>query len=143
MHSWREFKDSRFALLFKYPGETHQGNSVEKTESRQDEVVRVHFVARDSQEVYFEVTKYGAVPARVEYQQHKQNLEKRFEPFTITELKEIVWKSLPAHEYSFEWNGGARSVLLVERGDGTYRILYDPRSPVNLQVLSTVEWTNH
>ena len=142
MQDWQLFKDSRFSLQFRYPPNTPQGYSVDKSESQQDDALRVHFISRDSQELYFEVTKYSALLARIEYQQHKAELEKRFSELVITESKEISWKSLPAYEYSFEWSKGTRSVILFERNGATYRILYDPRSPLNNQMLSTFEWTD-
>ena len=137
MQDWQLFKDSRFSLQFRYPPKTPQGHFVNKTESQQDKAVRVHFVSRDSQELYFEVTKYQALHAQDEYRQHRQDLEKRLDEFNIKDLEQITWKSLPAYEYSFKWSQGARSVILVERNGETYRILYDPRSPLNVQILST------
>jgi len=140
MDDWQEFRDAKFTLLFKVPEATPQGHFVDKTEGEQGESIRVHFTSRDSKELYFEVTKYEALTPQTEYQQHRTNLEKRFSKFSITELKEIDWKSLSAYEYSFEWDQGKRSIILVEWDHATYRFLYDPRSPLNLQVLSTVEW---
>lgn len=140
MRNWHVFNDSRFALSFKYPGETPQGHLVEQIEGQKNDALRIHFISKERKELYIEVTKYHALPARVEYAQHKRELENRFEELYITELRTTVWKSLPAYEYSFEWSQDARSVILVERNDITYRILYDPRSPLNTQVLSTIEF---
>lgn len=142
MQDWQLPKDSRFALQFRFPPTTSQGYPVDKTESQHDEGVRVHFFSRDSQELYFEVTRYYALRAQVEYEPHKVDLEKRLDEIRITDLEQITWKSLPAYEYSFVWNQGARSVLFVQRNGSTYRILYDPRSLLNIQVLSTLEWTD-
>lgn len=142
MHAWQQFEDPTFPLVFRYPEKTPQGYLVDKTGSHQDEVVRVHLTSQGSQELYFEITKYPALPAEVEYRQHRQSLEQRFSGLRISEVNEITWKSLAAYEYTFEWNQGVRSVILVERNGATYRFLYDPRSPLNLQVLSTVEWTD-
>ena len=83
------FKDSRFSVQFRYPPNTPQGYSVDKSERQQDDALRVHFVARDSQELYIEVTKYSALLAQIEYQQHRAELENRFSELIITELKEI------------------------------------------------------
>jgi hypothetical protein len=140
MDDWQRFKDSQFSLLFKYPEETPQGHFVDKAESLQGESIRIHLASRDSKELYFEVTKYQDLPAQMEYHQYREKLEQRFSELIITELKEMIWKSHPTSEYSFEWKQGARSVLLVRRDDATYRILYDPRSPLNTQILSTIEW---
>jgi hypothetical protein len=140
MDDWQQFKDSRFSLCFKVPEQTSQGHFVNRAESQQGESIRVHFISMDSKELYFELTKYETLTAQLEYQQPRANLEKRFSEFFITELKEMNWKSHSAYEYSFEWDQGKRSVILVERNIDTYRFLYDPRSPLNLQILSTVEW---
>jgi hypothetical protein len=140
MQNWKYFTDSRFALGFRYPQATPQGHIVEWAESQKDDVVRVHFTSKDSQELYFEVTKYFGLPAQVEYQQHKESLEERPEEFVVSGLKEIHWMSQPAYEYSIKWDNRARMVILLETDDATYRILYDPYSPLNIQILSTLQW---
>lgn len=141
MQNWQHFVDTRFALGFRYPPTTPQGHPVEKTESQKDDVVRVHFTSKNSQELYFEVTKYFGLPAQVEYQQHKKSLEERTEEFVVSDLKEILWMSQPAYEYSIKWDNSARAVILLETDQATYRILYDPYSPLNIQILSTLQWT--
>ena len=103
-------------------------------------MLRVHILAPKSREVYFEVSRYDSLSAKAEYQQHKEHLTKQFDPLAISELKETLCASLPGYEYSFEWDHGRRVVLLVERADAMYRIIYNPRFPVNLQILSTMQW---
>jgi predicted kinase len=140
-NGWQLFDDSRFDLQFRYPRETSEGNRIEKKERQENEVIRVHLVSRDSQQLYLEVTKYQGLDPKQEYERHKEDLEKRFQELSITDIQAIDWKSLPGYQYSFEWPQGRRSVMVFDRNGSTYRILYDPRSPLNLQVLSTVEWT--
>ena len=140
METWELFANDQFALQFRHPIVTAQGEPVERIESRAEGMLRVHILSPQMRELYFEVPKYPHLPAKLEYQQHKQSLEQRFSEFNISDVKEIAWKSLSAYEYSFEWNEGLRTVILVERKDGTYRILFDPRSPLNLEVWSTLEW---
>jgi len=84
MQDWRLSRDSRFALQFRFPPRTSQGYPVDKTESQQDEAVRVYFFSRDSQELYFEVTRYYALGAQAEYRRHWQHLEKQLDEFRIT-----------------------------------------------------------
>ena len=55
-------------------------------------------------------------------------------------MKPVICASLPAYEYTFGWDQGERTVILVARGGAAYSILYNSRSPVNLQILSTVNW---
>ena len=141
MQNWQHFADSSFALGFQYPRTTPQGHTVEKAESQGDEWVRVHFTSKDSRELYFEITKYFDLRAQVEYQRHRAFLQESLEQFSISVLKEIHWMSQSAYEYSFKWEQGARVVILLESDHTTYRILYDPYSPLNARILSTLQWT--
>ena len=141
MQNWQHFSDPRFAFGFQYPQITPQGHLVEKAESQDQVIVRIHFRSKDSHELYFEITKYFDLPAQVKYQRHKESLEIRLEQFSISGLKEIRWLSQPAYEYSFKWHKGARVVRFIETESATYRIIYDPNSPLNVQILSTVQWT--
>jgi hypothetical protein len=140
MQNWQDFADSRFALRFQYPKVTPQGHLVEMAESQAKDMVRIHFTSKDSREVYFEITQYYDFSAKMEYQRHKENLEKRPEEFVVTGLKEIPWMSQRAYEYSLDWSQATRVVRLIEIGDTLYRILYDPQSPLNLRILSTIQW---
>jgi hypothetical protein len=140
MNSWQRFDDPRFALQFRYPGEAADGEAVARVETEQAGMLRVHVLAPICREVYFEVTKYDALSAESKYQRHKASLPNQFDPLVISELRETVCASLSGYEYTFEWDQGRRVVLLVERENATYRILYNPGFPVNLKILSTLEW---
>jgi len=140
MENWQRFSDPGFALQFNYPKLATDGEPVDRVETKQEGMLRVHILSPKSREVYFEVSKYDLLVAESEYQRHKEYLPKQFYLLSITELRETHCASLPAHDYTFEWDQGIRTVILVERADATYRILYNPRFSVNLQILSTVEW---
>lgn len=141
MQNWQHFSDPRFELGFQYPPTTPQGHIVERAESPEAAAIRIHFKSKDSRELYFEITKHSNLPAPVEHEQHKESLVKRPGGFVVSDLKEIRWMSQPAYEYSLKWHMGARVVILIEVDKSTYRILYDPYSPLNVQILSTVQWT--
>jgi hypothetical protein len=141
MHNWPHFSYPEFALGFQYPQSTPHGHILEKEERREEGVIRVHFTSKDSRELYFEISKYNDLSPQAEYQRHKENLEARLEQFVVSELREIRWMSQPAYEYSLKWPRGTRTVTLIEADGATYRILYDPSSPLNIQVLSTLRWT--
>ena len=140
MQNWQHFTDSRFMLGFQYPQITPQGKPVELAENDVQEKVRVHITSKDSREVYFEITKYQDLSAQMEYERHKQNLEQRPEEFVVTDLREIHWMSQRAYEYLVRWSQGSRIVRLIEDENVTYRLLYDPKSPLNTQILLTVQW---
>jgi hypothetical protein len=139
--NWQLFADPRFQLRFKYPATTAQGHVVESIEEQSSDFTRVHLVSRDSEEVYFEVRRYHNLLSQDEYQRHRAYLEKRFEldGFTITELTDHTVGMSPAYLYSFQWDGKQRVAILIRQAQVTYRIIYDPHSPVNTQILSTIE----
>ena len=141
MQNWQHFVYPGFALGFKYPQITPQGHLVEKVETQSEERIRVHFMSKESRELYFEITKYIGLPAQAEYQNHKEYLENRPEGHIVSDLREIRWMSQTAYEYSIKWRQGTRIVMLIETDNTTYRVLYDPDSPLNVQVLSTLQWT--
>jgi hypothetical protein len=140
MDDWLLFQDPRFVLQVKYPRLSTEGEPVDCMETQRDGVLRVHILAPTSREVYFEITRYPLLSAKDEYKRHSERLARQFETVSLTDLKETQLAGLHALEYTFEWPQGTRTVALVERRDATYRILYDPRSSVNLQILSTLEW---
>jgi hypothetical protein len=140
MQDWQHFTDSRFILSFQYPPVTPQGRLVEIAERQEQDIIRIHFTSKDSREVYFEISKYDFLSPPTEYQRHKENLEKRGEGFVVSDLKEIRWMSQPAFEYSLKWSRGTRTIIMIEADSATYRALYDPFSPLNLQILSTLRW---
>lgn len=143
MQTWHLFQDSRFELQFTYPYRTADGESVDRLESEQAGTLRIHLLSPIGREVYFEVSKYDPLSPEAAYRQHCESLEKQFDRLEITALRKTTFAAFPAHEYSFEWDQEKRAVLLVERGTATYRLLYNSQFPINLQILSTVEWLTH
>lgn len=141
MQNWQHFSEPEFALGFQYPLITPQGHTVEKAERRKADAIRIHFTSKGSREVYFEISKFHRLSPSVEYQQHKEILEKRAEGFVVSELKEIHWLSQSAYEYSLKWGQGRRIVRLIQVENELYRFLYDPKSPLNARILLTIQWT--
>lgn len=140
MEDWQLFEDIRFALRFHYPRSGTDGEAVERVEVQRDGMLRAHILTPNSREVYFEVTMYESQSVDSVYQQHRRSLEKQFHPLKITELTETSLTSLPAHRYTFEFDQSTRTAVLLVCKDATFRILYNPRFPINMRILSTVEW---
>ncbi len=108
---------------------------------REDQTsTRRHLRSAGSDEVYFEVTRYTGLTASEEYRVHSGYLQGRFRKLAITTLEEEPIGAQPAWRYRFEWDGGARAVVLAERGPETYRIIYNPRSKLNEEILGTVRF---
>jgi hypothetical protein len=85
------------------------------------------------------VVRFPDLAPREEYEHHRSYLEQRFGADAITALTEASLDRLPAHAYGLHLPDRERSVLLIQIGQDTYRILYNPRSPINAHVVATME----
>jgi hypothetical protein len=139
---WQRFTRPRFRLEFSYPAVTPQGHAVERNEEPFRDYDRVHLSSPDSQELYLEVVRFHDLAPQDEYLHHRPYLEKRFGANSITALTETSLKGRPAWAYAFRWDDGERtierSVFLLQAARDTYRIIYDPRSQLNTQVIATL-----
>jgi hypothetical protein len=139
---WQRFTRPEFAIGFSYPAVTPQRQTVERDEQPFRDYARVHLSSPDRQELYLEVVRFHDMAPRDEYQHHRPYLEKRFGADSITPLTETTLRGRPAWAYAFRWDEAERSVeravLLLEIDGDTYRVIYDPRSALNAQVLATI-----
>jgi hypothetical protein len=128
---WVRF--SGFGVEFEYPADG----------ARRDEAPqRVHIQSPDRQELYFEVARFAGLTPEAEYERHKPYLEGRFGAHAVTELAETTHVGSPAWTYSFNWAEDgrpmARTALLLQIGADTCRVIRDPRSALNDEVLATL-----
>ncbi|MFL6029211.1 MAG: hypothetical protein ACJ74D_04165 [Gaiellaceae bacterium] len=127
---WTRF--SGFGVEFSYPA------SAERDEAA--DIVHVH--SADRQELYFEVARFRGLTPQQEYARHRPYLEQRFGPGAVTELTATNLGNTPAWTYSFNWDeeGSAmeRTAVLLQLGPDTCRIIRDPRSVLNDEVLASV-----
>jgi YD repeat-containing protein len=138
----QRFTRPEFAIEFSYPAVTPQGHTLERSDEPFRDYARVHLSSPDSQELYVEAVRFHDLAPRDEYRHHRPYLEKRFGADSITPLTETTVRGRPAWAYAFRWDEAGRSVeravLLFEIGGDTYRLIYDPRSALNAQVLATL-----
>ncbi len=139
MENWQIFSEPQYKIQLKYPNPTPQGFTVEKIGSQRNDTRRVHFSSKGSSELYFEVVKLLNLEPDEEYQLHKSFLLQNFEKLTITELQRTLVGTYSALTYAFTWPQKERKVILLQNGGATYRILYDPCSELNHQVVATIE----
>jgi hypothetical protein len=136
---WQQFAHPEFWFRFSYPVVTPKGRVVERVEERRDDAVRVHLTTRDKEELYVEVFLFPDLAPHNEYVRHRAYLVQRFGAGSTTPLTETSLGEWPAWAYAFGWEQGERSVLLLQIGPDTHRIIYDPRSPLSLQVIATLK----
>ncbi len=143
---WRRFTRLRFRVEFSYPEVTPHGQPVERNEQRVDdhrgEMERIHLSSPDRRELYFELARFGGIAPQDEYANHKPYLEKRFGAGSVTALTATSLHDRPSWTYAFHWDEQKgpmeRAALLLQVGEDTYRVIYDPRSELNDQVIATL-----
>jgi hypothetical protein len=139
---WKRFARPGFLLEFGYPDPTPNGQAVERDEDPFRSYARVHLSSPDRSELYFEVVRFGARAPEDEYLEHRPHLEGRFGTDSVTALTETRLLGRPAWAYSFRWDEEGRpmerAVLMLQVAGETYRIIYDPRSPLNDRVIATL-----
>ena len=64
----------------------------------------------------------------------------RLAPSNGNRTRKDTFAVLPAYQYSFTWNGNERKVVLVEQAEWLYRVIYDPESPINLDIVGTIHF---
>ena len=139
---WESVAFAGSAVGFRYPAVTPQGQTVERVDEtandHRGDIERVHLSSPDKQELYVEGIRFRGLSPQDEHERHRAYLEQRFGAGSVTPLSETSHGEQPAWEYSFRWKDGERSVLLLELDGDTYRILWNPRSELNLRVVATV-----
>ncbi len=139
---WQPLAQAGFEVDLSYPAVTPHGHPVERAEQRiaddRGDRERVHLTSRGTAELYIEVMRFHGLAPQDEYRQHRPYLEQRFGAGSVTKLTEATLAGRSAHAYSFRWDEGERSVLLLGVHGDTYRVLYDPRSELNGRVVATV-----
>lgn len=130
--SWQVFAIPELGLQFRHPAMTPQGAPVVMDE------FRVHFRSEQSEELYFEVSRHWKLSVQEAYERERSFGLKQFGPGAVSELMEITFAGQAAFTFSIQWDGEERTVALIEKGKMLYRVLYDPRSPLNTKILSTL-----
>jgi hypothetical protein len=139
---WEQYANPRFAVEFSYPSPTPREHEVVRQEERahdhRGDIERVHLSSPTSGELYFELARFRGIAPQDEYANHRPYLEKRFGKDGVSELTETTLLDRPAWAYGIRWGEGERAVLLLPLGGDTYRIIRDPRSALNDEVLATL-----
>ena len=139
---WERFARPGFRVEFSYPAVTPQGHTVERDDEPFRDSARVHLSSPDRQELYLEVVRFDDLTPEDENLHHRAHLEKRFGADSIARLTQTELQGRPAWTYAFRWEEGERtmerSVLLVRIDRDTYRIIYDPRSQLNADVIASL-----
>jgi len=132
---WQDFSIPNMGLRLRYPQHATDGEPVEMDD------VRAHFRTMDSTQVYFEVSRHTGTTAR-DLIARETGVIRRAEPkVQITEPAPILFAGHDALRFTVTFPDRERIFTIVERGAYVYRVVYDPRSPINEEIVETVEFT--
>jgi hypothetical protein len=139
---WQRFTRPGFKVEFSYPAVTPEGHAVERAEERatdhRGDIDRVYLTSPGSGELYFEAVRFRDLTPQDEYLSHTSYLRRRFGDDAVSELTETSLGERPAWAYALRWDEEERTILMLQVDPDTYRVIYDPRSPLNEQVLATL-----
>jgi hypothetical protein len=143
---WERFTRPGFRLEFSYPAVTPRGQAVDRTEEHvvdhRGDMERIHLSSPDRSELYVEVARFRGIAPDDEYLNHSPYLKQRFGADAVTDLTGTSLQGRQAWSYAFRWDEEGRpmerSALLLHVADDTYRVIYDPRSELNDEVIATI-----
>ncbi len=140
MKQWHRFSDPDFGVTFSFPDSSPAGYEIKRKLWKTGEMNRIHLSSPESSELYFELTCYlkELDPERGRKMLVDENRQ-RFQNFNATPLEESSAAPVPAQSFTFSWREAARHVLFFDFNKLTYRIIFDPQSQLNHQILSTVK----
>jgi hypothetical protein len=141
---WEQLMRPGFKVLISYPAVTPLGHTVERLEEHVEahpvagDFDRIHLSTPASGELYVELARFVDRTPADEYRLHQASLAQRFGADAVSALRQTTFGERRAWAYDFRWDEGERSVLLLEVGCDTYRVIHDPRSELNTRVLATI-----
>ncbi len=138
MPAWNTITDRKHDFSFRVPAETPLRQEVRVDRSEEEGIHRVHVYSPDRSELYFEVVSY---PGHIDHQQalqaQKSYLREQFVEPVIGATAPGTFQSLPRSKFAFQAGEITREFLYVDSAVRTYRIIRNPASALNDQVLST------
>jgi len=140
MEDWISYAHQNFSAKLKYPNPTLQGSLVSINEITGNESFRAHFVSEGSDEVYLEIGQYSNLPVEQAIDDFLKDVSARIEGLEKSEIETLTFANYLAHRFSIRWPGKERVILFIEMDDSLYRIIHDPTSMINKQILESIEF---
>lgn len=124
-----------------YPERTPSGRTVRAHDRTDGDSPGVHFISDGSiTDVYFEVRRRRGSTPEAEQARFRGEVERRADYVDASEPLETTAGGREACAFSFRLSDRERAAIFVADGADAYRIIYDPRSPINVTMLSTIEF---
>jgi hypothetical protein len=131
--SWIDFVVPGLGVRLKYPATTSDSEPVVM------DAFRAHVRTMRSSDVYFEVTRQVGVSARQLLDREVAFLRSNPE-VQISEPELVSFADCDASRFTVTFPDRERVFHYIERHDGVYRVVYDPRSPLSRQIIATIRF---
>lgn len=133
-----------FEYAVEIPTATADGEEVTIQSEERSGMHILHAESPDRSELYFEVTAYPGILDRDTLVKEQQDfLRERSEDGNLTEITRETLAHQEATTFDFRgtlqgrWK--ERRFLFLDGASRTYRVVYDPTSPLNVRLLSSLE----
>lgn len=130
--------NQQLAVSLQYPDPTPLGSSVSINEKVTAVSYRIHLISDASNEVYFEVGYYPTLSLAEAMTHFKQELVAQTQEVVIGEAVDIMFGAYAGCRFSVRWPEKKRVITFFVRDGATYRVIYNPASPLNGQILATL-----
>ena len=132
------FTNKQLPITLHYPDPTPLGYPVKVIEKRSEVSYRVHLISDGSYEIYFEIGKYLTLSTTEAINRFQTGLIESANNVEIDPIETSIFLSRPAYFLKARWTDKERQVVFVEYEETVCRIIYDPASDINKQILRTL-----
>jgi hypothetical protein len=140
MKEWTTYSNPQLSVTLKYPQPTPLGHSVKIVEKSSNISYRIHLLTDDSSEIYFEIGRYLTLPIKEAVNLFQTELKATNSEVDTSPVEATTFAAKPAYRLTARWPEKERSITFVDLEGVVCRIIYDPASAVNQQILETLSF---
>jgi hypothetical protein len=135
---WSTFSDPSFAFEFDYPLIDLDGRQVDFDRRSHPFGEAVHISTTDARTIYFELSRGASPSATGALAFLKRDVATRFDDAWFGDALQTTIVGVPALTIRFHFGDRWRWATFTDGLDPSYRVILDPRSSTNLQILGTM-----
>ena len=138
MANWITYANPQLSMTLQYPNPTPLGHPVNISEKSSNISYRIHLISDESSEVYFEIGRYHTLPIRDAVNLFQKELKENISQVQIGQVEATTFATRSAYRLTARWPEKERTVTFFDLEGIVYRIIYDPTSAINHQILETL-----
>ncbi len=134
------FSNPIIPFTFTYPDPTPQGVTVVIHEKVTPVGRRFHLISEGSEEIYFEVGRYENQTMSELIERFRRELLANNPEVDITDKGSLEFLGCPGVRLVAQWPEKSRIITFFERGEVVCRIIFNPASDLNYEILESVRF---